>query len=1014
MIGTTGRMGVCLIVAALSAPGCAPPSQEVQGASEALKQVASPAPQRKPEANDPVSILRADLAAFRSKSLPPEAAAREWLALADKLTVVSRMPFTGGRIGKPLSFTDALASLPPPASWNALAAAMSTRYGATAKRSVRSASMLLLGHLLNGDREAAWADAETLHTLLPKKPLNDGSDMTFQVLDLMESLAKSSRNPNRISKVVELQLTMDRSRYGGGPTSLPDLVSLIGAPRAATLLRLALLTSKSEVKVTGSATGKLVRRIALELAPKLKAPQWSLCNTVDSGALYEALVKRFPPGRRTADDENASNRRGYSGEEWRGQASMFYLVSLISVGRTKEASKIVATLKGDGEYGRFLPMEAILALREMGKTRALYTFLHSELSRDSTLPFWHDYISIATELGRTDEMLALIRSALLRKGLAADTRGLLEQRQYQALLAADKVDEGISQMRKMIASAGKSAEVNRSSSPMEMGLTLARIGKLLGREPLIDEGLKLVQEQLKQDDRVAQNYSSRAATLLVNVNRGPEAEKLLIGALKRASKGDQGEFAGPPGRQEIVDLCGLYHRAGRHADVLALLDGSPNWFARDVVDILGAADFENSTVGYMAASALANAGKVDKAVAILEALLRLVPNYDRGYQLLYKLRGARSIPFFDELYAQDQFEERPLIWKAHALFQAGKLDEAERAAQEAISIDPSDEEQGKGDRMRAYSVLADIRDARGDAPQAARYRGAVKAIRLSEEADEFVEAGLLTRAIAMYKQSLTYFADSCCIQSRLAMQLGAVGKTEEAEVHYRRAFELMPDSLGRMERRCSGCKEVLKGANAATLANKVFLQIAAKSPNKPQVHVLLGNLREEQGLFSEALGYYRRAAALDPLYINAWTWLQSVGERSELPQADIDDAAINLLRLDPQGRYSLPALHKVGDIRLLWTEVEAALKRQAPGRPDELYPLQASRPSIDKFEAQISERMDEPGMDIKTYMRSFAMDRLVLGRDDTTPLKASGQELAEHLLVGAVAQFIDAEARRAR
>ena len=69
---------------------------------------------------------------------------------------------------------------------------------------------------------------------------------------------------------------------------------------------------------------------------------------------------------------------------------------------------------------------------------------------------------------------------------------------------------------------------------------------------------------------------------------------------------------------------------------------------------------------------------------------------------------------FDELFARDQFEERPLIWKAHVLRQQKKLDDAEKTIRQAIAIDPSDGEEGRGDRMRAYAELADILDAQGN------------------------------------------------------------------------------------------------------------------------------------------------------------------------------------------------------------------------------------------------------------------------------------------------------------
>ncbi len=1008
------RMSLWTSLAAAGVWGGALPAQELQGAAAALKQIASPAPPKKPEATDPVSILRTDLAAFRSGSLSPADSARSWLALADRHASVAKLPGARGRYGEGFQFKEILASLPPPANWNALAGAITTRYG-TAKRSTHSVTMVLLGHLLTGNNEGAWKDAEVLRSLMPKAAQDDGQSGAYQLLELMDALAHSSHNVDRILKVLELRMTQSGGGYGGGG-SIPDLVPLVGAAKAEKFLRRALLSPMSISLVSGSATKKLARKLALEMVSKVKAPPWALCDTLESGPLYLALVKRFPAKK---EEANPYEGRGYSGEGGRDQARMYYLVSLIAAGKTAAASKIVAGLKDVRSYYGAMPMEAIQSLRDMGKSKSLYAFLHAELSRNPTLPLWHAFLPVASELGRTTEMVALVQGALLKKGIKAHTRGMLQERLYQALLAADKVDEGLAQMRKLVAASSSSADAARTYGPGAIGLQMARIGKLLNRDALVAEGLKIVADSRDVEEYGESGSSSDVARLLVGLNRTVEAETVLINALSKASARNMGEGSGGQGREELIELCGLYHRAGRHADVLALLDNAPNWFARDISDILALSDSRETPIGFMAAAANVHAGKTDAALAILESLLRAAPGSDRGFELFAKLRGEGAVTALDEVARQDRYEERPLIWKAYALLQAGRIEEAEKTVREAISIDPSDGEQGKGDRMRAYSILADIRDRAGDAGQAALFRGAVKAVRMSEDADDYVTAGLLTRAIAMFKESLTFFADAYCIQSRLAIQLAAEGRMEEAEVHYRRAYELMPDSFGRMESHCFGCEGVFQGAKAEALAEKVFMQIAAKTPNKPQVHYLIGYLRVSQGKHNDALVHLRKAVALDPLYINAWEKLKSLGDGMDLPQADIDAATINILRLDPQRRHSSPDLRSVGNLKLLWTEVEAARKLQAVPLPTGLYPLPASKPSVDRFEVQMSEELARSGVDFQTYMRMMGM-----GRSRNTyrsgksypeaqpPLELPGQVLADHRLVGAVAGLIDGETRR--
>jgi tetratricopeptide (TPR) repeat protein len=315
--------------------------------------------------------------------------------------------------------------------------------------------------------------------------------------------------------------------------------------------------------------------------------------------------------------------------------------------------------------------------------------------------------------------------------------------------------------------------------------------------------------------------------------------------------------------------------------------------------------------------------------------------------LLLEIGGPDVPAQLDALFARDRFEERPLIWKAKWLRRKGELASAEKTCRQAISIDPSDGEQGPGDRMRAYAVLADIRAARGDAQEAEFLRGAVSAIRLSERADKFAQAGLLKRAVTMYEESLTKFADAYCIQSRLAVQLAEMGRHEEAEAHYRKAYELMPDSFGRVESHCFGCERAFDGPRAQSLAEKVFTDLAVKTPDKPQVHYLLGYLREEQENYQAALTNFQRAVTLDPDYLNAWVKMQQIAQHVRLSMAQRDELVLNILRLDPISRHSSISVETVSDLRRLWLAVAEGQKlRPVPAKL--LYPLTASQVELQR------------------------------------------------------------------
>jgi tetratricopeptide (TPR) repeat protein len=328
----------------------------------------------------------------------------------------------------------------------------------------------------------------------------------------------------------------------------------------------------------------------------------------------------------------------------------------------------------------------------------------------------------------------------------------------------------------------------------------------------------------------------------------------------------------------------------------------------------------------MAAAALAKTGKTEQALKVLHAIMDKEASDDRDYQLLIELKGMDALPRLEELTKRDRFEERPLIWKAHLLRKDGQLDQALLVIKQAIAIDPSDGEQGPGRRMRAYAVLADILTDRGEQEEAAMFQGAMRAIRMSERADQFYAAGLLRRALTKYEQALTIFADAYCIQSRIALRMAELGLLDEASKHYQRAFELMPDSFGRIESHCFGCEGAFQGSIAQSIADRVFTDRLGRTPDKPQVHYLLGYLREQQGRYPKALAHYQQAVTLDRDYYNAWSKLTSMASHIHIPSTWRDQASLSQLRLDPLGRHGHPSLNKIRDLRQLWNAVQTASK----------------------------------------------------------------------------------------
>jgi tetratricopeptide (TPR) repeat protein len=603
-------------------------------------------------------------------------------------------------------------------------------------------------------------------------------------------------------------------------------------------------------------------------------------------------------------------------------------------------------------------------MERAGLTQQLNNLFAALLKDNPECPFWSEYVRVAAHAGHANEALQLVRTTLDRSGLSSRRRRELTNLLPTALLANDEIDEAVTELRHSFTNSSQAATGDDEET--QPALRLARIGKLLNRTNWLEEGLAIARKNLTNetgpDSRP--NLDTELAQILTEIGRGAEAEEVLAITLRQAiqaSQQTQNRFDGMNRSQAasmLVELVKLYHHAGRYEDVLRVLDDSPNWGAPDLLQLDSLSSYSyyrvrghyiaELPVSYYAAAALAKVGRKAEATKILDHLFEQHAGSDRLYELLLEMDSTNPMAKLESLYAKDRFEERPLIWEAHWLRLQGKLEEAETLARKAISIDPSDGEEGPGDRMRAYAELAEIRAARNDQKEADFFRGVVSAIRESEQADQFQAAGLLKRAVKMYEDALNHFADAYCIQSRLAIQLADLGMHQQAEEHYRRAYELMPDSFGRVESHCFGCERAFEGEKAQNIAEKVFTEIAQKTPQKPQVHYLLGYLRDEQERPKDAAASYRQAVKLDPDYLNAWIKLSQEGSKVFLPESERDEIVFNLIRLDPHQKHGGFDVSHVSDLAGLWNHVAGDPLLREQSKVQSLYPLPASKRKLEE------------------------------------------------------------------
>ena len=988
-------------------------AENLKGAAAVLQAVAEQSEKAESAANKPpAKELQEDLRNFSksSENLSSEAAAGQWLALVDRFLSLDPNERMDRSSGKPLSAKDIVTALPPPKAWDALAATITRRNVDTNKLS--ELALKLIASALTGNKELRDEVLEQLQ----KQAESPSSDQFYLFENffeqLNEALLESGDDPDAILRYLEKRLAKSsRPREYAPPIRVPNLVAIVGVEKTTAFLKSALTNQIVTLSFEQeNATSRLARRFAIELLDQIKTPPWSLVNSLDATELYEALNKKFPKStnsvaRTEGHFEIHQNYGPQNGD--RAAAEGYYLLGLISKNRSKEAAAI-ARKSTSGTGGSF-PFDALTEMERAGYISALDNFFHELLSEDSSLPYWDVYVSLAAKAGRTPRMLALARSAAKNEKISRKERGSIHFSLFRALLADGQIDEGVVELRRLLAIPTSTS--NPSISHSELSLNLARLGILIKKPEWIEEGIKSARNSITNNSAARTDWQTRSvppalAQLLVDQNRMGEAEALLAEALaksidkkkqSRNSYFDEGESSAL-----LMALASLYHQAGRPADVLALFDKAPYWGADDLADLFhqpwhlaglsmqlkGKTVEKKFPLPWVAASALHAVNRTDEARKINNAYLDTHPGDDRAYELLLKLDGTNAMARLDALFARDQFEERPLIWKARLLADQKNFAAAEEVARKAISIDPSDGEQGPGDRIRAYAVLGEIRAARGDQKDAEFFGNVVKAIRLSEQADLYYAAGLLKQAVSMYRESLNYFADAYCIQSRLAIQLAELGLHAEAEAHYRKAYELMPDSFGRVESHCFGCEQAFAGAKAQAIAEKIFADLAAKQPNKPQVHYLLGYLRHEQQRYSDALPHLKKAIKLDPEYLNAWKKLLEASKNLGVSSNQREEIIFNLLRLDPMRRHSHPDLSGVTDLKRLWVTVEAANKLR-PAKPESLLLLTASKAAREKSKTS----MDD------AYFVSFEPEAM-------TPAGAVSQTL----IVSSAIQLLDSSA----
>lgn len=928
--------------------------------------------------------LKRNIESFKSirATVPADEATDQWLKLYDRFWMlppevsIKAAWHEYGPIspeGEEMPTLSYLVSaVPPPGAWGSLKGRVLAR--STSNTSFQEVLLRLLVFYLSHDRTNLDKGLSDLKAMVKL-----GGSKYKGLLGYLRAdrhwQAAGKDNESVAEKFDAYLQSLHVERPEGRMTILiPDLVSLIGEKGAEKLILKAIAIPGLSLRIpSGGKTLTLAKRLVREHVGDLIEPQWGLVTGLDDTELYEVMAKRFPDkpkeGEGPPDIFRGGDRydqyryRSYEEETDRIGARINCVFGLIAQKRVKEAIELAKRMESECFDAKYFK-ETWQSFEKMRYSEELIQFCTGLLADRPEFSLWGSCGLVAASTKEAQTLIALVTAAAEKTNLSLDLRLKIREKQVELLLAMDRVEDAVTLLRETV-----KADVQKETPPTQLAAAqvqfrllsrMCRLGVLLGRSELIRESEEVYLTNLRDFGQwMKASWEGRFLDSSMNtiieayLGRGEhaQAEKIVLEAMQSFLKAP--ELAGTSLRRDFAVATGvlaaylsrlaeIYDRAGRYGDVLILMEKTPWWGAIDFIDL---ADNHKELLPIVA-RALHRAGRDPEAIAILKGHLYGYPEHDAAYQVLIDITGPSLIPWLDELYKRDRFEERPLIWKADLLRQQGRLEEAEAVVRQALKVDPTDGEQKAGDRVRAYAVLAEILKIKGKEDDAAFFRRVVASVRTAEKGDEFTEAGLIQRSLSLYEEAANSFVDAYCVQWRLAERLSAMGNLEEARKHYEIAFERMPEQFGQVASFCFGCEGVFTHEQSRSVAEQVLTRLSSSISQKPQVQFLLGQLRGSQGRKDEAYRHFRKAIEMDPEYLDAWKEAYKLRSDVFLTQAEIDGIAINMLRLDPMNRHSHVDPGEISDLKGLWSIYEESGKHNIV-IPHSLLPLIASKANLD-------------------------------------------------------------------
>jgi tetratricopeptide (TPR) repeat protein len=932
--------------------------------------------------------LLSDITTFRleNKALSPEQAAKQWLDLVKRYinlpqkrenTFLRMRQFTYQSVDQ-LSFMTLLKSLPGPASWKLIASQIKDTPELNGEPSFVRCGIQGIIHYITGDYNEFEAELKEMEMLSENLQAFQKGEVKEYIAVLRNAAYAASLKGGAETLKENFNKTVDAHMHSSNQynvINIPDLYALLPEAEATSLVGKAVKIPNVVLSVPSG--GKTLEFVKVEVMKQLESmdlAQWHLITSPDDIELFEAFRKKFPQNstkvqKLLGDIFKGRSKWHYDSgledpDQAKRKASAFYIAGLLRQDRVEDAVKFTLELdKKERPPKEFRQLKSI----HQGKyARNIFTYCRKVLEKDTGINLWTPFLKASIALDETDTLVAIIDSHLKNTKKWNKQHFELLSRRIKANLAVNKVDEGLKDIRTIL-----TVDISKTPSLVlsdhvksreKAALLLIQLGRALDKTELVTEGMNELLETIeglsgKVNNDTGYEYAAllqKSVEELIRAKRFSLAEKIVTREIKRkvqlmSGKEVEAIFSFRSSLEtEITLLLKTYMSAGRPKDVIYVLDNFPWWLKEDLAEIT------SRDTHFAAAESLYQLNQIEEAEAIIKNLIRKHPEKDSYYQLLMKISGSDAIPWLQALYERDKFEERPLIWIAFLLKEEGKYAEAEKVIRQALKVDPTDGEQKAGDRVYAYTVLAEILKELGNKKESDFFFNVVKAVRIAEKGDEFQKIGLLERSLEKYGEAQVLFADAYCVQWRMAERLYELGKVEEAKKHYSIAFERMPEQFGQVASFCFGCEGVFNKENSRSIAEEVLLRLEKTTPDRPQVYFLLGQLRQSQNNLTDAYSYYHKAVEIDPEYLDAWEKLIRLQEVLYHTRSQKDEIVLTLLELDPSMNHYHADFSDFSDIAGLWKGLEAVEKFHTP-EPKKLFSLDASKKLIEKYKKKAEE-----------------------------------------------------------